>query len=134
MRYVALLVVFLSFIKGFGEESYEFIGTHFIASYYECCSESLNDKEYLTSVIEEAVEASGASLLDKVGFQFTPQGVTILALLAESHASIHTYPEKQACFVDLFTCGNSCDYENFHDVMQKALKAKHVSKTVLERQ
>jgi S-adenosylmethionine decarboxylase len=43
--------------------------------------------------------------LKVVSRQFKPQGVTVLALLSESHASIHTYPEVGAAFVDVFTCG-----------------------------
>jgi S-adenosylmethionine decarboxylase len=118
----------------FSEETYDFIGTHYIASYYDCSSEKLNDKDYLNKMLEQAVEASGATILQSVDHKFSPQGVTILLLLAESHASIHTYPEQKACFVDLFTCGTNCDYSKFHDVVVKMLEAKHISKAILERQ
>jgi S-adenosylmethionine/arginine decarboxylase-like enzyme len=48
--------------------------------------------------------------------------MTGLALLCESHASIHTYPEHNACFVDLFTCGENCDWEKFESVMVSFLE------------
>ena len=123
-----------AFLINLQSEEYEFVGTHYIASYYGCSSEKLNDKDYLEKMLQEAVIASGATTLESINHNFNPQGVTILMLLAESHASIHTYPEENACFVDLFTCGTSCDYSKFHEILSKYLDPKHVSKTVLVRQ
>jgi len=82
---------------------------------------------------KSAVEASGATLLNYVKHTFPQGGVTLLLLLAESHASIHTYPEHGACFVDLFTCGRSCSGEEFSKVLQTYLKPKTVHSQVLVR-
>jgi S-adenosylmethionine decarboxylase len=54
-------------------------------------------------------------------------------LLSESHASIHTYPEHGKCFVDLFTCGDSCSNHIFNEELQKYLKPKKVAAMVLIR-
>ena len=56
-----------------------------------------------------AVTEAGATLCEVISHRFTPQGVTVLAMLAESHASVHTYPELGAVFVDVFTCGDEAD-------------------------
>jgi S-adenosylmethionine/arginine decarboxylase-like enzyme len=59
--------------------------------------------------------------------------LTMVFLLSESHASIHTYPEHGACFVDLFTCGNKCSGEKFDQALREYLKPAHVTARVLIR-
>jgi S-adenosylmethionine decarboxylase len=71
-------------------------------------SEMLNDPELLALYLKRGIEASGATLCNIQIKKFEPNGVTILALLSESHASIHTYPDKGALFFDAFTCGTTC--------------------------
>ena len=110
-----------------GIEEYTFTGSHFVASYYMCDRDVLDDLELLRIYLKEAVIAAGATLLNMVDYQFKPSGVTLVALLSESHASIHTYPELGACFVDLFTCGTTCDYRGFHQYLSKALKAQTIN-------
>lgn len=66
----------------------------------------LNDPERLSAILERACQRAGASVLQKAAQRFEPQGVTVLILLAESHASIHTYPEHGYYAVDVFTCGS----------------------------
>lgn len=108
-------------------EEYTFTGSHFVASYYMCDRDVLDNRELLRTYLKEAVVAAGATLLNMVDYQFEPSGVTLVALLSESHASIHTYPELGACFVDLFTCGTTCDYREFHAYLSKALKAQTIN-------
>jgi len=57
--------------------------------------------------MENAAEASGASVVRTIYKKFIPQGVTVLSLLEESHISIHTWPEKGEAAVDIFTCGDA---------------------------
>ena len=57
--------------------------------------------------MENAAEASGASVVKTIYKKFIPQGVTVLSLLEESHISIHTWPEKGEAAVDIFTCGDA---------------------------
>ncbi|MBB4964220.1 S-adenosylmethionine decarboxylase [Saccharothrix violaceirubra] len=67
--------------------------------------ELLDDEKFLRHALGEALTQADATVLEVVSKQFDPQGVTVLALLSESHASIHTYPEVGKVFVDVFTCG-----------------------------
>lgn len=115
------------------EEKYHFSGRHFIGSYLECSEEVLNNNALLKKAMLEAIEASGATLLDMTDFEFSPAGFTMIALLSESHASIHTYPEHRACFVDLFTCGTRCSAEAFDAVLRKALSPERVNARILLR-
>lgn len=113
--------------------SFQFRGVHFLASYCGCDEEALSDVNRLTIVMNEAVEQCGATILDKSCKVFPPNGLTMIFLLSESHASLHTYPEHGACFVDLFTCGENCSAEKFDTVMQAYLKPKHVTQRTLIR-
>jgi S-adenosylmethionine/arginine decarboxylase-like enzyme len=59
--------------------------------------------------------------------------VTTLAVLAESHASLHTYPENKLVFWDCFTCGTTCDPELSVAVLVELLHATVISKQVVSR-
>lgn len=123
----------LASIPFFATEEYQFAGTHFVASYTECDIEALSDVDSLHSAMQEAAEQSGATILQSIHHVFPPDGFTMVILLSESHASIHTYPEHGSCFVDLFTCGNKCSHEAFDTFLQSYLKPKKVDQQVLIR-
>ena len=122
---------FFGFIALFGQ--YDFAGKHFVASYLECDEAAIGNVDALRQAMDEAVAASGATILDSSYFIFEPNGITLVYLLSESHASIHTYPEHGACFVDLFTCGNHCSAENFDQSLKNYLKPQQVSSRFLLR-
>ncbi|MFD2706691.1 adenosylmethionine decarboxylase [Salibacterium lacus] len=84
-------------------------GTHDIADLWGCSFSILNDEKRLTAYIKEAAAKAGATVLSVQSHRFDPQGVTVLAMLSESHMSIHTYPEKGFCGIDCYTCGASID-------------------------
>lgn len=102
--------------------AYEFYGRHFTASYKGCDSEALQNISVLIQELEKAVLASGATILGCNHVVFPGNGLTAMFLLSESHASIHTYPEHNACFVDLFTCGHTCSHVKFHALLENYLK------------
>jgi S-adenosylmethionine decarboxylase len=101
---------------------FEFVGRHLMASYVDCDPDALRDLEGLEDAMRQAVLASGATLLTSARHVFPPDGMTIVMLLSESHASIHTYPEHNSCFVDLFTCGLDCRAEDFDAVLRAYLR------------
>jgi S-adenosylmethionine decarboxylase len=101
---------------------FEFVGRHMMASYVGCDPVALRDLDALEEAMQQAVEASGATLLTSARHVFPPDGMTIVMLLSESHASIHTYPEHNSCFVDLFTCGLDCRAEEFDAVLRGYLR------------
>ena len=77
---------------------------------------ALNDESFLRCSLNNAAKLANATVLNLISNKFEPQGVTAIALLAESHISIHTWPEAQYSAVDVFTCGQnmkpdiSCKY------------------------
>ena len=116
------------------ENAYELKGNHFLATYRDCDVSAINDANKIEAVMEEAIRKTGATFVPPSRrLDFHPQGVTILFLLTESHASIHTYPEHQACFVDLFTCGDHTDWKPFYEELKNYFKTENTTLTLLER-
>ena len=116
------------------EESHHFKGKHLIASYSGCDEKALSNVDALRAAMENAVAGSGATILDSTYYVFPPNGLTMVILLSESHASIHTYPEYGTCFVDLFTCGELCSNEKFDELLRVYLKPTSVHTKILLRQ
>ena len=134
MKKVFILLLNLLLTSNFlFAEEYLFCGKHFIASYLDCDVVAIKDNEGLKNVLLAAAKASKATVLDYVDYEFTPHGLTMAILLSESHATIHTYPEHRACFVDLFTCGENCSSELFDEVMRAYLKPARVCSSELHR-
>jgi len=94
----------------------ESVGIHCIAELYDCPRHLLNDEAFVCGALREAASFGMATLLKNVSYQFQPHGVTALGLLAESHISIHTWPEYGYVGADVFTCGDrasavkACEY------------------------
>ena len=86
-------------------DAHEFRGQHIYADIYDLDSDEVGDPNRLRATLAEAIAVCGANICGLVDKSFEPQGFTCLYLLAESHASIHTYPEQGAIFFDAFTCG-----------------------------
>ena len=105
----------------------DMVGKHCILELYDCDPSKLDDEVFLRSAITQAAERAGATLLNLITHQFQPQGVTGLALLAESHISIHTWPEAGYAAVDVFTCGDHTMPEKACAVLSEELGSSHQS-------
>ncbi|HEY9825852.1 MAG TPA: adenosylmethionine decarboxylase, partial [Stenomitos sp.] len=68
------------------------VGFHCILELYDCSKALLNDADFVRQSLRDAATQAKATLLNEVLHQFEPQGITALALLSESHISIHTWP------------------------------------------
>ena len=80
------------------------LGEHFIFDLSNCNHEILMDGERAYSLFAQAVRESGLTVVDEGFYKFSPHGFTCFLLLAESHASLHAWPEYGYCAIDLFTC------------------------------
>ena len=89
------------------DNSCDFQGNHLLLELYGCNKEKLNDELYLRCQLNSAAKLAKASVLNIVSNKFEPFGVTAIALLAESHLSIHTWPESYYSAIDIFTCGRN---------------------------
>jgi S-adenosylmethionine decarboxylase len=113
--------------------THEARGVHLLLTLFGCNVEMLNCPAKLTELTMRAATATGATIMQSGVQQFAPQGVTAFVVLAESHASLHTYPESRTVFWDCFTCGDTCDPEKSVKVLIDALGASHVQKQIVSR-
>ena len=106
---------------------------HLLLELYRCDSEKLNDESFLRCILNRAAKLANATILNLISNKFEPQGVTVIALLAESHISIHTWPESNYSAVDIFTCGQNMKPELASQFLIESLIAKEHSLRVIER-
>ena len=106
---------------------------HLLLELYKCSYEKLNDESYLRCSLNKAAKLAKATVLNLISNKFDPQGVTAIALLAESHISIHTWPESNYSAIDIFTCGQNMMPELASQYLIEALKAEEHFLRVIER-
>lgn len=100
-----------------------FAGTHLIIEVVR--GEGLDDQERIETAMKDCVTACGATLLHIHTHRFTPQGVSGVAVLAESHISVHTWPEIGYGAFDVFMCGEA-EPRRAVEVLRKAFNAGDV--------
>lgn len=106
-------------------------GKHLILDLYQ--AKSLSDKSVIEQALMEAAEACNAKVLQNNFHSFgEEQGITGMLLLAESHISIHTWPESHFAAVDIFMCGN-CDPSLAIAPIKKYLRPQHIEVRELHR-
>jgi len=82
------------------------LGQHIFVDAWGCTPSRINDPRCVEAALRQAVKDGGATLIDLCTHEFSPQGVTATATLAESHIAIHTWPEHGYFAADLFFCGS----------------------------
>ncbi len=108
-------------------------GKHCIQELYGADFAKLNDEAFVHSSLAEAAQVAGATLLDIKTHLFEPQGVTGFVLLAESHISIHTWPELGYAAVDVYTCGDRTDPHKACEYLKECFEADDWAVVSLER-
>ena len=115
------------------DETLSHKGKHLLLELYRCNFEKLNDESFLRCILNRAAKLAKATVLNLVSNKFEPYGVTAIALLAESHISIHTWPESNYSAVDIFTCGQNMFPEIASEYLIEALEAEEHFLRVIER-
>ena len=100
-----------------------FAGTHLLVEFWG--GENLNDAPLIEVSLRRAAEIAGATVLGIHTHMFSPNGVTGIAVLGESHMSIHTWPERGFTAIDIFMCGN-CRPHAAIGPLKEALKPDRV--------
>jgi len=99
------------------------MGIHLLIEFASCNREKTDNLAFLEAVMTKAAEVAGATVL-KTAFQdFNPQGVSGVVVIAESHLTIHTWPEYGYAAVDIFTCGTRVDPWKAARFLQETLEA-----------
>jgi S-adenosylmethionine decarboxylase len=109
------------------------LGKHVIVEMYECRSEILDDLEGIREAMLDAAKIAGATIVGEIFHHFSPHGVSGAVVIAESHLSIHTWPEYRYAALDLFTCGESVNPGKAFDHLQKILGSEQISQTEMKR-
>jgi S-adenosylmethionine decarboxylase len=103
------------------------LGRHLLTEFYGCDRKTLNDSDRIKKIMEEAAITSGASIVQSVFHLFNPHGVSGVVVIAESHLTIHTWPEYGYSAVDIFTCGEEVDPWRAHHYLKEKLGAGSTS-------
>ncbi len=109
------------------------LGRHVLAEFYGCSPEILTDLELVKQQMISAAVEAGADIRETVFHKFSPQGISGVVVISESHLAIHTWPELGYAAVDIFTCGQtvnpwvSCNY------LKKVFSAKNVAAREIKR-
>ena len=100
------------------------LGKHLLLELNDCDRVILNDIPALRDILLAAAIDCGATVLSDSFHQFNPCGVSGVVIIAESHITIHTWPEHGYAAADIFTCGNTVVPEKAADVIIERLHAK----------
>ncbi len=104
-------------------------GVHFLVDFYECDAAVLDNLKIVEAALCAASNAIGSKIVARAFHRYTPQGVTGVLVIEESHLAIHTWPETGYAAMDIFTCGD-LDPRPALEIVETQLKAKR-SETLL---
>lgn len=93
------------------------LGTHLLLELKECNSKALNDLKKVEDILVGAAKIAKATIIETSFHKFSPFGISGIVVIAESHISIHTWPEYGYAAIDIFTCG---------DVLKPETAARHM--------
>lgn len=83
----------------------ETLGRHIVVEFYDCNASILDDRDAVEALMIVSAQASSASVVGHIFHKFAPHGVSGTVVIAESHLSIHTWPEARYASADVYTCG-----------------------------
>ena len=109
------------------------LGKHLLLELQGCHREVLNDIGFIRNTMLTAARECGATVLGESFHQFSPQGVSGIVVIAESHLFIHTWPEYGYAAADIFTCGDSVKPERAMEVLVKGLGSENHSMVEMRR-
>lgn len=109
------------------------LGKHLLLELKDCDRELLNDIGFLKKALLSAAVEAGATVLGESFHQFSPQGVSGVVVVSESHLCIHTWPEYGYAAADIFTCGDSVQPEKAAEFLVRELSARSHSAVTMQR-
>ena len=106
---------------------------HILFDLLDCPFDLLNEEEFIKDSLINASIVAKSPYLKVETHKFEPQGVTGYALLAESHISIHTWPENRLAKCDIFCCSNEAHPREAVQYLHSRFKSKEVRRWVCDR-
>lgn len=109
------------------------LGRHILAEMYGCAPEILNDQDLVERIMVQAALEAGAEVREVAFHKFSPQGVSGVVVISESHLAIHTWPEFGYAAVDVFTCGARVNPWDACNYLTEKFRAEHMTATEVKR-
>ena len=109
------------------------LGRHVLAEVYGCDFDLLNDIKKVEEAMVNAALEAGAEIREVVFHKFSPQGVSGVVVISESHLAIHTWPELGYAAVDVFTCGDKVDPWDAAKFLAEKFGADHMAASETKR-
>ena len=109
------------------------LGLHLLLELKECNPQLLNDLDYTRESLIQTAKQLGAHVVGESFHQFSPQGVTGILSIAESHISINTWPEFGYAAADIFTCGSTFRPSDAADLLIKRFESQNPQTTEVRR-
>ena len=109
------------------------LGRQIQCEFYDCNQDLLNDQVRLRDILLEGTRLSGATILSATVHTFSPQGVSAVIVIAESHVAMHTWPEYGYAAVDIFTCGQTIDPWVIQNFVEQGLRPGKVWNMEMQR-
>ena len=109
------------------------LGQHSLFDFHGCAAESLRATEHLREEMLRAVRSAGGTIVNDTFHTFNPHGVSGVIVIAESHVTLHTWPEFGYAAVDVFSCGVTLRHEMIRDHLARILQAKRVEQRAFPR-
>lgn len=108
-------------------------GRHLLVELHDCDTTRLADADGVERTLLAAAREARATILSHHFHRFEPHGVSGVVVIAESHVTIHTWPEYGYAAADIFTCGRHMRPEAAIDVMRRAFSSRDVRVTEVRR-
>ncbi|MCG0276077.1 MAG: adenosylmethionine decarboxylase [Thermosediminibacteraceae bacterium] len=109
------------------------LGRHILAEIYDCDANVLNDRDLIEEIMVKAALEAGAEVREVAFHKFSPQGVSGVVVISESHLTVHTWPELGYAAVDVFTCGEKVNPWDACNYIAERFKAKHMTASEVKR-
>jgi S-adenosylmethionine decarboxylase len=109
------------------------LGRHLLLELFDCDPEAISSLEAVKGALVEAAKRAKATIVDVVFHEFNPFGISGVVVIAESHLSIHTWPEYRYAAVDIFSCGEMLEPEVAATYLVEQFAAERTSVVELQR-
>jgi len=109
------------------------LGRQILVEFYDCDSDKINDVSFVESAFLEATRKSKATIISHNFHKFSPHGISGVVVIAESHVTIHSWPEYNYAAVDIFTCGDTIDPWVIQEYLKEAFESKNISSMEMKR-
>ena len=103
------------------------LGEHMLLEYYGCDADKLAHSDAVQEIMVRAVRAAHGTVVNNMFHNFTPHGVSGVVVIAESHVTIHTWPEHGCAAVDIFSCSARLDKLKIRDALKIQFGADRVT-------